>query len=109
MESLKQLQEMKTALDRQIAEAIEAERQRQRAIEEQQERIRTAEIEKIRSDVLVLMRKYDLSKEELLGDPKPASSKSLSKMVRFTKSAEQTKSLRDIRSYYANNPNAIKF
>lgn len=101
MDNLRQLQEMKSALERQIAEAIEAERMRQRAIEEQQARLRDAEIAKVRGDVLMLMRKYDLSREELLGDPAATAKVSLVRPALVPQKSERTQSLRDIRNHYA--------
>jgi hypothetical protein len=100
VDNLKQLQEMKSALERQIAEAIEAERMRQRAIEEQQARLRDAEIEKVRGDISMLMRKYDLTREELLGDPVVPSKNSLHKTSLMPRKSERSQSLRDIRTYY---------
>jgi hypothetical protein len=100
MDNLKQLQEMKSALERQISEAIESERARQRAIEEQQARLREAEIAKVQADVQMLMRKYDLTSEDVLGIPRPPTKSTTVKKPMFNKGPDRSQSLREIRSFY---------
>ncbi len=91
---------MKSALERQISEAIESERARQRAIEEQQARLREAEIAKVQADVQMLMRKYDLTREDVLGIRRPASKSAAVRKLTFNKAPERSQSLREIRSFY---------
>ncbi len=103
MDNIKQPQEMKSALDRQIAEALEAERVRQRAIEEQTARLRDAEIAKVRADIQMLMREYDLTREDVLGESGPQSKiTSLRRPVAGLKS-DRPRSLREIRGFYSSS------
>ena len=101
MENLKQLQEMKDTLERQIAEAIEAERARQRAIEAQQARLKEAELSKFRADLQMLMRKYDLTKEEILGVTRGVAKGGTASLLKTGHDEARAKSLREMRRFYS--------
>ena len=90
MASFQQMQQQKAELDLKIAQSLDA--AKKIAAELEQARIRHEEIETGTAQIMALMDKYKLSKEELF--PSPSSSKSLNMPLK------EAKTLAEMRQYF---------
>jgi DNA-binding protein H-NS len=103
MTDLSELKELKKELDRKIAEALEADRARQRAIEQERLRLQEAEVAKVKRDFQAVMSKYGLTPEDILGrSPKLANAAPAKQAVSIRKPGRQ-RSLTEIRTFFNEN------
>ena len=90
MATFQQLQQQKAELDLKIAQSMDA--ARRMAAELEQARLRHEEIETGTAQIMALMEKYNLSKEDLF--PSPSSSKSVNMPLK------EAKTLAEMRQYF---------
>jgi antitoxin component HigA of HigAB toxin-antitoxin module len=90
MASFQQLQQQKADLDLKIAQSLEA--AKKIAADLEKARLRHEEIETGTAQIMALMEKYNLSKEDLF--PSPSSSKSVNMPVK------EAKTLAEMRQYF---------
>jgi hypothetical protein len=90
MATFQQLQQQKAELDLKIAQSLEA--AKKMAVDLEKARLRHEEIETGTAEIMALMEKYNLSKEDLF--PSPSSSKSVNMPVK------EAKTLAEMRQYF---------
>jgi hypothetical protein len=90
--TFQQLQQQKAELDLKIAQSMDAAKRMSAELE--QARVRHEEVEAGTRQIMALMDKYNLSKEDLFPGPSPSSSKRENSPVR------ESKTLAEMRQYF---------